>query len=140
MTSTVLLRISSVYMFIRLIVQLFFAYEIPGTLSIPQKYLWQASGLAYNHEFFYYGFCIAFGIESRLLWLIADLKETNSKIANTMMEPAFIFIFTFGIEEFVYRFYYSGTATIICSILVGISYFKMKGLSIKITFTSNSEK
>lgn len=141
MTSKLLLRIASIYMFIRLILQIVADVinlrnqNKTDTFPDPNNdYLWQPPAHGFP-DFFYWGFCIVFALLGRVLWVISDSKEV---IARATVEGAFWFLFAFGIEEVVYHYYYSGTATIICSLIVGLSYFKMKGLSIKFTFNNNS--
>lgn len=133
MSSKILLRIASVIMFLRLIGQ-FLDYPISKELNKAQNYLWQRSDLANNHEFFYWGFSIVFALEGRLLWFLGEANDKTLPFANRLIEPAFFFLFAFGIEEFVYKYYYTGATTAIAMILVGIAYFKMKGISINITY------
>lgn len=134
MSSKILLRIASVIMFLRLIGQAIVPYTFSAELTKIQDYLWQHSDTTSNHQFLYWGYCIVFGIVSRLLMLISEATDKTRSFGAALIEPAFFFLLAFGVEELVFQYYFSGSITILTAILVALAYFKMRGMSIKVTY------
>lgn len=135
MTSKILLRIASALVGLNLVGHVFLANKLDpqmvnNMLSHHYTYLFQPGNLSTYYECFTWGFAIAFGLGSRLLWLLSDTPDKMETFASSILGGVLIFLFFLTGVEYYFKYFLSASVLLIAFLLALIAYFRLLGYSI----------
>ncbi len=135
MTSKMPIRVASALVGLNLVGHVFLANKLDpqmvnNMLSHNYTYLFQPGNLSTYYECFTWGFAIAFGLGSRLLWLLSNATDKMETFASSILGGVLIFLFFLTGVEYYFKYFLSASVLLIAFLLALMAYFKFMGYSI----------